>query len=138
MSAYGDQQKAYDAGYIAALVTMKAHHMQVVAKWDYLNPSVWEGHVSNSTLQDIKDAAHIPWCTNCGGDALFEKQPNGKYTYCLSNYCPKCGALLNEEIANKSPEDSIKEQMAEINELYNAINDDLQNAKEDGNLDGCE
>lgn len=133
-----EQQQAYDMGYIAALVTAKAHHMKVVAKWGYIDPEEFREYVDDTYFKELEKDADIPYCTNCGDPALFKQLENGMYARCLSNYCPKCGAILNEEIANKTPEDSIREQIEEINGIYNAISDDLQKAKENGDLDGTE
>ena len=120
-----DVEKAYNAGYIAALVMAKAHHMKVVGKWDYFNPDEWVGFVSDKKLAEIKSLAHIPYCSICAFPALFTKLDTGEYVYSLTNYCPNCGSIMNPDIANKSPEDSVKEQVDEINSLYNHLNDDL-------------
>lgn len=125
-----DFEKAYHAGYIAALVNAKAHHMKVVGKWDYLDSEILVGFVSAEELEEIKKSSHTPYCSICGSSALFKHSDNEEYIYSLSNYCPNCGAILNSEIANKSPEDSVKEQIAELNGLYNDILDDFQNKDE--------
>ena len=129
-----EYQKAFHSGYIAALVIAKAHHMKLVGKWDYIVPEEFIGYVSDTELKEMDDSANTPYCNVCGESALFKQLEDGTYSYCLSNYCPKCGAILNEETANKLPEDSIREQVEEINGLYNAIRDDLDKAKESGEL----
>ena len=130
-----EYQKAFHTGYIAALVTAKAHHMKLTGKWDYINPEEFKGHVSDEKMKELEADKDTPYCNVCGESALFKQLEDDTYAYCLSNYCPKCGAILNEEIANKTPEDSIAEQVEEINGLYNSIRDDLDRAKESGDLD---
>lgn len=120
-----DIDKAYHAGYIAALVMAKAHHMKLVGRWDFCNPDEFVGYVSEATMLELKESAHIPYCSICGKDALFQALDNGTYIYALSDYCPSCGAILNPEVANKTPEDSIKEQVSEIQDIYNRMHDDL-------------
>lgn len=121
-----DVDKAYRAGYIAALVTAKAHHMKVVGEWHYCTPDVFEGYVSDEELEKIKLSSHVPYCSICGSDALFEQSADGKYVYALTDYCPNCGSIMNPNIANKTSEDSIKEQVSEIQDVYNRIHSDLE------------
>ena len=125
-----DVDKAYNAGYIAALVMAKAHHMKVVGQWDFCNPDDYVGHISEAELLALKESAHIPQCSICGKPALFQAIDKDKYLYALSDYCPSCGAILNPEIANKNPEDSIKEQVSEIQDVYNHMHSDLGAALE--------
>ena len=120
--------KAYHAGYIAALVMAKAHHMKVVGEWHFCNPDEFVGYVSEAELATLKESAHIPYCSICGKEALFQSLDNDKYIYVLSDYCPNCGSIMNPDIANKSPEDSIKEQTEQYKELYNCILDDLHDS----------
>lgn len=122
-----DVDKAYRAGYISALMVAKAHHMKVVGEWHYCTPDAFEGYISDEKLEKIKLSSHVPYCSICGSDALFEQSADGKYVYALTDYCPKCGSIMNPEIANKSPDDSIREQTEQFNELYNCILDDLGN-----------
>ena len=67
-------------------------------KWDYADPEVFRGYVSDEKLKEIEASKDTPYCTSCGADALYEKQDDGKYVYCLSNFCPKCGAILNPKL----------------------------------------
>jgi len=126
-----DVDKAYRAGYIAALVMAKAHHMKVVGQWHFCNPDEFVGYVSEAELLTLKESAHIPYCSICGKDALFQSLDNGKYIYALSDYCPNCGSIMNPDIANKVPEDSIKEQVSEIQDVYDRIHGDLRAEMED-------
>ena len=121
-----DVDKAYNAGYIAALVMAKAHHMKVVGQWCFCNPDELVGYISEAELLALKESAHIPYCSICGKPALFQAIDNDKYIYAQSDYCPSCGAILNPDVANKSPEDSIKEQVSEIQDIYNSMHDDLE------------
>lgn len=121
-----DVDKAYRVGYIAARVMAKAHHMKRVGKWDFCNPDEYVSYVSEEELLNLKESAHIPYCSICGKDALFKSLDNDTYIYALSDYCPSCGAILNPEVANKTPEDSIKEQVSEIRDVYNHMYDDLK------------
>ena len=123
-----DVDKAYHAGYIAALVNAKAHHMKVVGKWDHFNPDEWVGFVCEEELEEIKSLSHVPHCSVCAFPALFNKLDTGEYVYALTNYCPNCGSIMNPDIANKTPEDSIKEQTEQYKELYNCILDDLHDS----------
>lgn len=128
---------AYQKGCLFTIMSLKAHHMKVVGMWNYLNLDNYKDMVSEEELKRLKEesasAVNIPWCSNCGALALFEQQESGEYTYCLSNYCPKCGAILNEEIANKSSKDSIKEQSEELNRLHKEIMDNLHKEKSNEN-----
>jgi len=123
-----DIEKAYNAGYISALVNVKAHHMKVIGKWDYLDSETFVGFVSEEELEEIKKFSHTPYCSICGSSALFKYSDNEGYIYNLSDYCPNCGSIMNPNIANKTPEDSIKEQTEQFNELYNCILDDLRDS----------
>lgn len=120
-----DIEKAYNAGYIAALVNAKAHHMKVAGQWDFCNPDEYVGYISEAELLTLKESAHIPYCSICGKPALFQAIDNDKYLYALSDYCPNCGSIMNPDIANKPPEDSIKEQVSEIQDVYNRMHGDL-------------
>lgn len=123
-----DVDKAYNVGYIAALVMAKAHHMKREGKWDYLDPKLLKRYVSEESLKEIEASKDTPYCNICGEPALFQQIEDGTYSYCLSNYCPKCGSIMNPDIANKSPEDSIKEQVSEIQDVYNRMYGDLEAA----------
>ncbi len=127
--------KAYHAGYIAALVMAKAHHMKVVGEWHRINPDEWVGFVCEEELEEIKSLSHVPYCSVCGFPALFNKLDTGEYVYALTNYCPNCGSIMNPDIANKTPEDSIKEQVSEIQDVYNSIHDDLEANFESSEVD---
>ena len=120
-----DIDKAYYAGYIAALVNAKAHHMKVVGEWHCYNPDEWVGFVSEAELEEIKSLSHIPHCSVCAFPALVTKSDTGEYVYALTNYCPNCGSIMNPDIANKTPEDSIKEQTEQFKKLYDCMHDDL-------------
>lgn len=121
-----DIDKAYNAGYIAALVMAKAYHMKVVGQWRFCNPDELAGYISEAELLTLRESAHIPYCSICGKPALLQATDNDKYIYVQSDYCPSCGAILNPEIANKIPEESIKEQVSEIQDIYNSMSGDLE------------
>ena len=67
-------------------------------KWDYIDPETFRGYVSDEEMKKFTADKDTPYCTSCGASALFEKQDNGEYTYCLSNFCSRCGAILNPKL----------------------------------------
>lgn len=51
-------------------------------------------------LDDAKPVIHAHWieniwCSNCGG---FNEDDNGSIVESFSEYCPNCGAIMDEEV----------------------------------------
>lgn len=104
---YGRRREPLNGGTSEEPFMLKAQAVQMksVGRWDFCNPDEYVGYVSEATMLALKESAHIPYCSICGKDALFKSSDNGAYSYALSDYCPSCGAILNQGIYNRMHDD---------------------------------
>ena len=67
-------------------------------EWTYLDTESFKDYLTDKEFRELEDEKHIPYCGSCGASALFEKQDDSNYSPCLSNFCPRCGAILNPKL----------------------------------------